>query len=119
MGRELATGLNQGNLMAAIVFVFSVSIAIQFFIHYCRSLLVVAGKLPLSARVREALQIGDDRLTPADCRRVWELAEICPEMENRSRQLTMIRVYSCVLRFFRVLSSWASTSVSNWLEAEQ
>ncbi len=119
MSRELAAGLNQANLMAAIVLVFSIGMAIQFFVHYCRSLLVVAGKLPLSVRVREALQIRDEQLTPADCKRVWKLAEVCPEMERRSRQLSIIRAYSFLLRLFQTLSSWAAASVSKWFEAEQ
>ncbi len=119
MSRELAAGLNQANVMAALVFVFSIGMVMQFFVHYCRSLLVVAGKLPLSLRVREALQIKDEQLSPVDCRRVWKLAELCPEMERRSRQLNMIRAYSFLLRLFNTLSSWASASISNWFEAEQ
>ncbi len=119
MSSELAAGLNQANVMAALVFVFSIGMVMQFFVHYCRSLLVVAGKLPLSLRVREALQIKDEQLSPVDCKRVWKLAELCPEMERRSRQLNMIRAYSFLLRRFNTLSSWASASISNWFEAEQ
>ncbi len=119
MSSELAAGLNQANVMAALVFVFSIGMVMQFFVHYCRSLLVVAGKLPLSLRVREALQIKDEQLSPVDCKRVWKLAELCPEMERRSRQLNMIRAYSFLLRLFNTLSSWASASFSNWFEAEQ
>jgi hypothetical protein len=119
MSRELATGLMQANLMAAIVLVFSFGMAVQFFVHYCRSLLAVAGKLPLSERVREALQMQEEQLTRADCRRVWQLAELCPEMERRSRQLSMIRAYSRVLCLSRRLFSWTSASVSRWFEAEQ
>ncbi len=119
MSRELAAGLNQANVMAAIVFVFSLGMAFQFFVHYCRSLLAVAGKLPLSTRVREALQIREERLTPSDCRRVWKLAEVCPEMERSSRQLHMIRGYSFLLRLFNSLFRWTSASVSNWFGAEQ
>ena len=119
MGNQLAAGLSQTNLVAAFVFVFSVGMAVQFFIHYCRSLLVVAGRLPLSPRVREALQMNGEQLTPAECKRVWELAELCPEMERSSRQLSLIRVYAFLLSLSKALVSWTSAGVGNWFEGEQ
>ncbi len=119
MGNQLAVGLNQTNLVAAFVFVFSVAMAIQFFIHYCRSLLAVAGRLPLSPRVREALQMNGEQLTPAECERVWKLAELCPEMERGSRQFSLIRFYAFLLRLSDALFSWASAGVSKWFEGEQ
>ncbi len=119
MGSQTAMALNQTNLVAAFVFVFSIGMAIEFFVHYCRSLLVVAGRLPLSPRVREALQIKDEQLTSADCKRVWKLAELCPEMERRSRQLSLIRVYSFLLWLSDALFSRVSARVGGWFESEQ
>src|SRR6516164_1236345 len=65
-------------MMAAFIFVVSVVIFLQFFVFYCRSLIAVSAKQPLSPEVQEVTGI-QRAASGDDFKRVMQLLHLCPE----------------------------------------
>jgi len=64
-------------MMAAFIFVVSVVIFLQFFVFYCRSLIAVSAKQPLSPEVQEVTGI-QRAASGDDFKRVMQLLHLCP-----------------------------------------
>ncbi len=105
-------------MIAAFIFVVSVVIFLQFFVFYCRSLIAVSSKQPLSPEVQDVTGI---QRTPSgeDFNRVMQLLHLCPERPEDRKGIQAIGAY------FRLLSLAGSTiarlipSIKSWTESER
>lgn len=104
-------------MMAAFIFVVSAVIFLQFFVFYCRSLIAVSSKQPLSPEVQEVTGI---QRTPsgADFNRVMQLLHLCPERPEDRKGIQAIGAYFRLLSFAGAVARLIP-SMKSWTESER
>lgn len=101
-------------LFAALIFVASFGLMIQFFIAYCRSLISQAYALELSEQAHQVTGIDDHHIAGSDFHRMLELAQLCPGPGTDRMQLGAVRSYFSFLGIVRgILGS------SKWIESDR
>jgi hypothetical protein len=105
-------------MMAAIIFVLSVVILLQFFVAYCRSLIAASARLPLSDEVQDVSGISADA-SGEDFTRVMQLLHLCPECLEDRGGLRAIGTYYRLLDFLRRTIVKLIPSLSGWTERER
>src|SRR2546429_9464661 len=79
-------------MMAAFIFVVSVVIFLQFFVFYCRSLIAVSAKQPLSPEVQEVTGI-QRAASGDDFKRVMQLLHLSPERPEDRKGIQAVGAY--------------------------
>lgn len=104
-------------MMAAFIFVISVVIFLQFFVFYCRSLIAVSSKQPLSPEVQDVTGI---RKTASgeDFNRVMQLLHLCPERPEDRKGIQAIGAYYRLLSFMGSTIARLVPSMKSWTESE-
>src|SRR2546430_763838 len=85
-------------MIAAFFFVGLAVIFLQFFVFYCRSLIAVSSKQPLSPEVQDVTGI---QRAPSgeDFNRVMQLLHLCPERPEDRKGIQAIDAYYRLLSF--------------------
>lgn len=105
-------------MMAAAIFLFSALALLQFFVFYCRSLIAVSAKQPLSAEVKDVT--GISRLASGqDFARVIQLLRLCPERPSDRSEIRAIHTYFGLLSFFGKMVAPIAPSMLSWTDAER
>ena len=105
-------------MMAAFIFVVSVVIFLQFFIFYCRSLIAVSSKQPLSAEVLDVTGI-QRAASGEDFNRVMQLLQLCPERPEDRNGIQAIGAYFRLLNLLRSTVAHFIPSMQSWTEMER
>lgn len=105
-------------MMAALVFVVSVVIFLQFFVFYCRSLIAVSSKQPLSPEVQDVTGI-QRAASGEDFNRVMQLLHLCPERPEDRKGIQAIGAYFRMLSFLRSTIAPLVPSMKAWTESER
>jgi hypothetical protein len=105
-------------MMAALVFVVSVVIFLQFFVFYCRSLIAVSSKQPLSPEVQDVTGI-QRTASGEDFNRVMQLLHLCPERPEDRKGIQAIGAYFRMLSFLRTTIARLVPSMKAWTESER
>jgi len=105
-------------MMAALVFVVSVVIFLQFFVFYCRSLIAVSSKQPLSPEVQDVTGI-QRTASGEDFNRVMQLLHLCPERPEDRKGIQAIGAYFRMLSFLRSTIARLAPSMKAWAESER
>ena len=85
-------------MMAAIILVCSAVFFLQFFVWYCRSIIAVSAKQPLSPEVQDVT--GIQRVASGtDFNRVMQLLQLCPERPEDRQGIQAIGAYFRMLSF--------------------
>jgi hypothetical protein len=105
-------------MMAALVFVVSVVIFLQFFVFYCRSLIAVSSKQPLSPEVQDVTGI-QRTASGEDFNRVMQLLHLCPERPEDRKGIQAIGAYFRMLSFLRSTIARLAPSMKAWTESER
>src|SRR5579864_2349823 len=105
-------------MMAALVFVVSVVIFLQFFVFYCRSLIAVSSKQPLSPEVQDVTGI-QKAASGEDFKRVMQLLNLCPERPEDRKGIQAIGAYFRLLSFLRLTVARLVPSMQTWTETER
>ena len=79
-------------MMAAFVLAFATAAMIQFFITYCRSLLAVSSRQPLSVEVRDAAGIWEG-ISGRDFPRILQLLLLCSNRSQDRGPVRFVRAY--------------------------
>jgi hypothetical protein len=105
-------------MIAAFIFVASVVIFLQFFVFYCRSLIAVSSKQPLSPEVQDVTGI---QRTPSgeDFNRVMQLLHLCPERPEDRQGIQAIGAYFRLLSFVGLTIARLVPSMKSWTESER
>ena len=105
-------------MMAAFIFVISVVIFLQFFVFYCRSLIAVSSKQPLSPEVQDVT--GIQRVPSGeDFNRVMQLLNLCPERPEDRKGIQAIGAYFHMLNFLQSTAARLVPSWKAWTETER
>lgn len=106
-------------MMAALIFVVSLTALLQFFVSYCRSLISASHGRELSQPTRELTGIAGVGVNGEEFSRFMQLVRLCPEHGDDGQAMTAVRIYYSILGFLRMAGGRASKSYYNWLEAER
>jgi hypothetical protein len=105
-------------MMAAIILVCSLVLFLQFFVFYCRSLIAVSARQPLSPEVQEVTGI-QRAASGEDFKRVMQLLQLCPERREDRNGIQAIGVYFRLLNFMRATVARMAPSMNAWMETER
>ena len=105
-------------MMAAFIFVVSVVIFLQFFVFYCRSLIAVSAKQPLSPEVQEVTGI-QRAASGDDFNRVMQLLHLCPERPEDRKGIQAIGAYFRLLNFVASTAARLIPSMKPWTDLER
>ena len=105
-------------MMAAIILVCSAVFFLQFFVWYCRSILAVSAKQPLSPEVQDVT--GIQRVASGtDFNRVMQLLQLCPERPEDRQGIQAIGAYFRMLSFADATVARLVPSMKSWTDAER
>ena len=105
-------------MMAAFIFMISVVIFLQFFVFYCRSLIAVSSKQPLSPEVQDVTGIRRNA-SGEDFNRVMQLLQLCPERPEDRKGIQAIGAYFRLLGLLRATVARMAPSMKSWTESER
>ncbi len=105
-------------MIAALILVLSAAALIQFFVSYCRSLLVVYSKVELSPKARELAGIGSQGARGDQFVPVIRLVELCPDPRDDRLETHAVRIYYGLVNLLRAASSLAP-AMAIWAERER
>ncbi len=106
-------------MIAALIFVISITALLQFFISYCRSIIAASHKQELSEQAREAAEIANGGVRGEEFGRLVLLAELCPEPGDDATRLRAVRWYFALLSLLRRVSEAVAPGVTHWAELER
>lgn len=105
-------------MMATIILVCSAAFFLQFFVWYCRSLIAVSAKQPLSPEVQEVT--GIQRVPSGeDFDRVIQLLHLCPERPEDRKGIQAIGAYFRMLSFVSSTIAKLVPSLRTWTDSER
>src|SRR5277367_5778189 len=87
-------------MMPAFIFVCSVTLLLQFFVSYCRSIIAASARQPLSREVQDVTGI-QKAASGEDYPRVVQLLHLCPESPDDRTPLQAVGAYFGMLNFTR------------------
>jgi hypothetical protein len=105
-------------MMAALIFVCSVILLLQFFVSYCRSLIAASAKQTLSPEVQDVTGI-TKTASGEDFARVMQLLQLCPERREDRKSVQAIGAYFSLLSFLRSTVARFVPSMRAWTESER
>lgn len=105
-------------MIAFLILVFSLAALVQFFVAYCRSLVLVYSQLELSPQALELAQLGSGQIRGEEFGRLMKLVELCPEPGDDRAEIRAVRIYYGLLNLLRVLRPLAPR-ISLWTDRER
>ena len=106
-------------MIAALIFVVSVAVLLQFFVSYSRSIIAAYRKSELSEQVREVVGIEDQRVGSEEFGRLIQLVRLCPQKSDDQTDLKVVGLYYRMLGALRSLTRSLSPRIFNWAEQER
>jgi hypothetical protein len=106
-------------IIAALIFIVSFAMLLQFFLTYCRSIITASRKQAFSDDVREI--VGTGQAVPSEeFGRLVQLVEICPGSGDDRFSLRAVRAYYGLLNLLGTLvPRQFASNVSSWVEQER
>lgn len=105
-------------MMAGIILVCSLVLFLQFFVFYCRSLIAVSAKQPLSVEVQEVTGI-QRAASGEDFHRVMQLLQLCPERREDRNGIQAVGVYFRLLTFLHATVARLAPPMRAWTQTER
>ena len=105
-------------MIAAFICVFSIAAFAHFFVSYTRTILISAGGVELSPRVRELVDIAEGPIAGADFGRLLQLVHLCSETRDDRTDIRAVAAYYRALRVADLSVRPIAPRISVWLERE-
>jgi hypothetical protein len=105
-------------MMPAFIFVCSVTLLLQFFVSYCRSIIAASARQPLSREVQDVTGI-QKAASGEDYPRVVQLLHLCPESPDDRTRLQAVGAYFGMLNFLRSTVASLKPSWKAWTDLER
>jgi hypothetical protein len=105
-------------MMPAFIFVCSVTLLLQFFVSYCRSIIAASARQPLSREVQDVTGI-QKAASGEDYSRVIQLLHLCPENPSDRTRLQAVGAYFGMLNFLRSTVASLKPSWKAWTDLER
>jgi len=106
-------------MMAFLILVLSGVALLQFFVLYCRAMVIAARSLELSQQARDVAGIGARNVSGDEFGRLMQLLQLCPEPGDDGQSMAAVRTYYAVLGSIRATLGWISRGFSAWLDGER
>ena len=104
-------------MTAALILFISLTILLQFFVSYCRSLIAASTREALSQEVQEVTGISRTA-SPDDYSRVVQILNLCPDRPEDRSSLRAVSAYYHFLGFIRSTIARAIPSLKSWADRE-
>ena len=101
-------------LIAALIFVVSMGLLVQFFMAYCRSIISATYSLEMSDQAHQVTGIDDHHIHGSDFHRLMELLHVCPGPGKDHFQVAAVRAYYTLLNMVRGIFG-----AVEWVERDQ
>ena len=105
-------------MMPAFILVCSLTLLLQFFVSYCRSLIAASARQPLSREVQDVTGI-EKIASGEDFPRVVQLLHLCPESPDDRNRLQAVGAYFGMLNLVRSTAARLMPSLRSWTEFER
>ena len=106
-------------IIAALIFIISISLLLQFFVSYCRSVIGPNCSEPISEQVWEIAGGANRRLRSDEFNRFVQLVRLCPSRGQDESDIRVVTMYYRLLRILRVLTRSLSPGFARWAESER
>jgi hypothetical protein len=106
-------------MIAALIFVVSLAVLLQFFVSYSRSIIAAYRKSELSEQVREVVGIEGQHVGSEEFGRLVQLVGLCPQKGDDQTDLKVIGLYYRMLGALRGVAQSLSPKVFKWAEQER
>lgn len=105
-------------MIKALILVVSLVTLSQFFVSYCRSLVVAYSKVELSPRARQLAELDSRDATGDEFPRLVQLVRLCPEPADDRLELRAVHAYYSLLSLMRGVLFFAPP-VMTWADRER
>lgn len=95
---------------------FSCAALVQFFMSYCRSLLLSYAEVELSAATREFMGIHSAEVTGSNFYRLLGLARLAPSLADDKWEIRVVSLYYRIVRVASLLSKPIGSAAQSWAE---
>jgi len=106
-------------MIAYLILVMSGVALLQFFVLYCRAMIVAARSLELSREARNVAGIDARGVSGDEFGRILQLLQLCPEPGDDGKSMAAVRMYYALVGSMRAALGWMSRGLSAWLEGER
>jgi len=106
-------------MIAALICVISITIFLQFFVSYCRSVISASRRVELSERVREITGIAGGVVPAEDFERLLQLVHLCPEGSDDATKIRAVGTYYSLLHVVDYAAHLAMPQVAAWVDHER
>ena len=106
-------------MIAALICVISLAAFLQFFVSYCRSVIVASRRVALSEQVRELAGIRSYTVDGDEFHRLRQLLRLCPHRGDDRTEISAVGTYYALLSMVRNLSRTLVPRLASWIERER
>jgi hypothetical protein len=106
-------------MIAALIFVVSFAVLLQFFVSYSRSLIAAYRKSKLSEQVQDVMGIQGQQVPGEEFGRVIQLVRLCPQKSDDQASLHVVGAYYRMLGILRAAGKSMAPALSSWAEHER
>jgi len=106
-------------IIAALIFVISLSLLLQFFVSYCRSVIGPNCSEQISEQVWEIAGGTSRKLRSDEFNRFVQLVRLCPSRGQDESEIRVIGFYYQLLNALRVVANFISPVFARWIERER
>lgn len=105
-------------MFAALIFVMSIAMTVQFAIFFWRSAFLATAALPVSERFRLAQDTLSNALNRNDFAAISSISDLCPNLDPGVKKLGAVCLYYKSLRALSALSQSLLPQASKWAQRE-
>lgn len=105
-------------MIPALMLTFSCAALVQFFMSYCRSLLLSYAHVELSAATREIIGIDSTQVAGASFYRLLGLVRLAPNSADDKWEIRVVSLYYRIVRLAALLSKPIGSIAQNWVERQ-
>jgi hypothetical protein len=106
-------------IIAALIFVISLSLFLQFFVSYCRSVIGPNCNEQVSEQVWEIAGGSNRKLRSDEFDRFVQLVRLCPSRGQDESDIRVISLYYRLLTAARLIAHFISPGFARWTERER
>lgn len=103
-------------MIPALMLIFSCAALVQFFMSYCRSLLLTYSQVELSAATRELIGIHSAEIVGANFYRLLGLVRLGPNSRDDKWELRVVSSYYRVLRIAALPANLIGAAAHKWVQ---